>query len=1257
MNARRPPDFVPDPFQQAAIEIDGRDLVVAAGAGTGKTSVLVRRILRRLRQDPARGVERLLVVTFTTKAASEMRGRIYSEVARDPTLRSLLPALPRAWVSTLHAFCARLLRESFVEAEVDPGFRILDETAGDEAWDDSLRLVFHRWYGLETEDGETFRRLVDMAGYDSGGERLREIVRKLLTYARATEDPEGYLQRLLAEPPEDVTRLPWWDAFVDHAWREWQAAMALATEIASVLPDSDKPKSYPAAARFFLSVRREDFATPEAQQKFFAKIRAAGLADHDVSDKKRGLWFDPGSLPRGAKGASPWVDRAAEALKDMLRSGSRSFWFRALPLRTSALVEETRQEQRSIAVLVAVARETQKGYQRFKDRQGFLDYSDLELCALRFLESEAGAAWRSRFDEVLVDEFQDVNRLQERILAQLTRPGASFRVGDVKQSIYEFRLADPSVFLARARAGIALLDPASPPPGEGSLVIPLRRNHRCAPPILSLVNRIFERLFDAETIGSAYTQQRLEPADPEQKAPEVELHLVEQRSDATPPDLEPLSPARREAIAIGRRLLEWRRGDASTEDRSWRRVGILVRSSAAMSDLRESLEAQGIPVGLASGRGLLDESGPRDFHALLSVIDNPRDDVALAAVLRSPLVRLGDSDLLRIRLARPKAQTFLDATIGAAFVDAAALAAGPLLPPSADEEGDSPEARLLHWAGEVDADAPALGVAPGKRLRAFLEQLIGWRRREQEIELGRFLEERIEETQFERLLLAQSGGVRQRALLQRMVQLARVYEGERGPSLRGFLARLRSMEERGTTKSLTSATDVSDAVTLLTMHGAKGLEFDVVVLPRLAWTFQGGRGLEAHFRVGRDWIGLPAFDPQRWSRRDTFARRTLAWQQERSGRREEARILYVALTRAKQRLWLFAEAKEPPWDAGDEPQALRAHRAAAARCALPWIMGAVSWNRSDASDASDLSPDIRQASGLPLQGHWHSLASLSSAAPPGAAPLPASPLTESRPKTTLSHALQEVLSARLSRRSVASSLLALPDLRGKYWVTEFKREGDELPEVRADRLDGAMPWLPSERDSSVERRLRGVRYHEALARLDLTLSAPSIADQLGRFKQEPWWGGAPSVERLERGIVAFFETPLGHDLRAAAAARSLEREAPFSLRWPLRRLLAERADLAAHWSAHPDAGSPEAERLLDEEWALIQGRIDCLFPTADGWIVIDWKTDDIAPAAAPARAERYRSQMQLYREAVESLWRGKVRSCLVFVGSGEVVES
>lgn len=1251
----RTKDFTPDPFQQAAIEIDGRDLVVAAGAGTGKTSVLVRRILRRLRQDPARGVERLLVVTFTVKAASEMRGRIYSEVAKDPTLRPLLPALPRAWVSTLHAFCARLLREAFVEAEVDPGFRILDETAGDEAWDDALRLVFHEWYALRGEDGETFRRLVDMAGYDTAGERLREIVHKLLAYARATEDPDGYLTRLVAEPPDDVTQLPWWNAFVDHAWREWQTVSALASEIVAALPDPSRAKGYAAAAQAFATVRREDFATPDAQEKLVARLCASGVVARG-DDGAGGLEFSPGRLPNGIPAAIPWISGAAKELKTLLGSGPRSLWFRALPLRESSLLEETRQERRSIAVLVKVAREAQKGYEKFKDRQGFLDYSDLELRALQFLESDAGAAWRSRFDEVLVDEFQDVNRLQERILARLTRPGASFRVGDVKQSIYEFRLADPSVFLARARAGVALLDPASPPTGEGSLVIPLRRNHRCAPPILSVVNRIFERLFDDETIGSAYAQQRLEPADPEQQAPEVELHLIQkgERNVPTPPDLEPLSPARREAIAIGRRLLQWKQGDASTEDLSWRRVGILVRSSAAMSDLREALEAQGIPVALANGRGLLDEPGPRDFHALLSVIDNPRDDVALAAVLRSPLVRLGDSDLLRLRLARPHAQTFLDAAIGAAFVDGAALAAGPLLPPSAERGADSPEARLLHWAGALDEAAPALGVAPRRRLRAFLEQLIGWRRREQEIELGRFLEERIEETQFERLLLAQSGGVRQRALLQRMVQLARVYEAERGPSLRGFLARLRSMEERGTTRSLTSATDVSDAVTLLTMHGAKGLEFDVVVLPRLAWAFQGGRGLEAHFRVGREWVGLPAFDPERWSRRDTFARRTLAWQQERSGRREEARILYVALTRAKKRLWMFAEAKDQPWDAGDAPGALVAHRAASARCALPWILDAVTWNTSDSSDVSQV---VRSASDLPLQGHWHTLDSLSSAAPPGAAPLPSSTPTPSRPTTTLSPETHQALSQRLSRHSVPSSLLSLPDLRGKYWVTEFKRDGDELPQVRADRLDGAKPWLPSETDSSEARRSRGVRYHEALARLDLNPNAPSIADQLARFARESWWGDAPQVERLERGIVAFFETPLGHELRAAAAARSLEREAPFSLRWPLRRLLAERPDLAAQWAAHPDAGSPEAERLLDEEWALIQGRIDCLYPTAEGWRVIDWKTDDIAPTAAPARADRYRSQMQLYREAVEALWRGKVRSCLVFVGSGDVIES
>lgn len=1292
------------PAQEAAVLADGRDVLVTAGAGTGKTTVLVERIVRRLHSGALPSLEGLLVVTFTDKASREMRERIHRALRDDPQLRHLLPQLPRASVSTIHAFCARFLRERFLEAGLEPGFRVLDESAATQAYADALRRTFHDWYQHRDKKlRDAFRGMVEMAGFDAEGEVLRRAVRRLHDYARTTEDPEAYLESLLRRPAaRTMADLPWHaqmcsallgdgGRWSEGAWTRGVRLYRAACDLASGA--GKKPDKQEQLLAILESAGTRDLLDPQGQASLVARLAAKGFGP-----KKDGGGIGFPSAPRGANDLPGF-----ETLHKAAKAALQHRLVLAFPWVEDRFLAEASAVGQATAALVRLVRDSETLYRGFKDRGGFLDFSDLEtrtLRLLRVLGDRAGGIFR----ECLIDEFQDVNRLQEEILSRLVPPQGRFRVGDVKQSIYQFRLADPTIFLGLMESRPAVRAPEDLAASSGPVAIYLGQNHRSRPAVLNFTNLVFERLFEKEQIGSDYAEQALVPAReaPVPPAP-VEFHAVEWADDGSVAAMERQArlAARRLRAMVREERLPIPRRDGHETPASWRDAAILLRTgSRADLFLRIFLE-EGVPACLGAGGSLLEEEAVQDFRSLLRVIDNPRDDIALAATLRSPLFGLSDADLLCLRLARPAAYNLVDAAAAEAFRE----------DPDAEGSAFRPADTAAALAGEAAPDAVDL-VPPALagRLREILVRVRDWRAEAGVQRLGEFLRVLLTDAGLLARLQGMGNHAGHRSAIEKLLALADAFEAERGPSLHGFLARLVALESSGRIDGVPLIGEGEDAVAILTMHRAKGLEFPLVVVPQLEWSFRKD-DLGGKIRVGRDWIGMRRLHADDWTQQDSWARRLLGDMQERAQCEEEARVLYVALTRARERLVLVGTLPRG-WKRGEQPSersaaaALQREQLRKAGSAMRWLLPIVLdpavdpaevpfTFREHASDAAEVcagnggdvraeARDVGEAGAVgdvsDLGEAGRGQAGGDAAVRTDAASYDATAFADARraspPVDATIQGPSAELDALLRRIGVEApfppfAALGATGLRGKYWVTELKTLAD-VERKRDLEDEGVVPGWPGE-DAAVHRKATpaagnihaaeeaarcGILYHTALSRLDLAATTPVDLDrQLCAFVAEPWWQGAPRDPAIEQGIAAFFAGETGQALVAAAAIPgAVEREVPFSLKMPVRRLLPFLGDLRRAIEADPRWAAGAWNLALDSAWVLVQGRIDCLFLRDGRWCILDWKTDRLRPDEIAARAQAYSVQMQLYREAVEGLWGTPGSAWLAFVTSGAVVE-
>ncbi|WPD19793.1 UvrD-helicase domain-containing protein [Thermaerobacter composti] len=1115
--------------QWQAIALRGANLLVSAAAGAGKTSVLVERVVRRV-LDPADplDVDRVLVVTFTEAAAAQMKERIRERLEAalaqhpdDRRLRRQLALLGRASISTVHAFCLRIIRQYFYRLGLDPATKVAGEHEAQLLRHEVLDDLFERRYAAAAAD---FLALVEAYGGRRGDEDLRQLVLALYESAYAQPWPEAWLDalvRMYREAGADLDGARWLQAAREGVARRLQRhAMALA----GLAAQCRRPGGPAVWA---------DTLEGDARRLASLAAEAAGVGWEALGQilEAATQWPRlPGNPEAKANPFHKRIQRRREDIKRDLRGLREGLWARP----AADVAADLERLAPHVATLVDLVKAYAASLQVAKRDRSLMDFTDMEHYALALLADPAhpGALvpsavareLRRHYQEVLVDEYQDINPLQDAILRLVARDGEDgapnlFLVGDVKQSIYAFRQAEPALFLGRYRA----YEPAPPVPAPADAApasgwrIELNANFRSRPAILTAVNDLFARLMVQDLGGLAYDEAaRLRPRasfpDPPAgtaagEAP-VEVYVLERKPEALDDDLpdalaagsipvpgleaadggpaagpshpeaeaglRPGEPAGRGAGEPGpelrdgaeegdgeagpgshgtgdqegsedeevdptvlerearlvawriRRLVEGAPGqpplhvwDPDLERYRpvrYRDVVVLLRSAKVRAaTFVEVMSRHGVPVYTRSRTGYLTAPEVEMVLALLQVLDNPRQDIPLAAVLRSPVVGLDADDLARIRVAardvpfyeavcrvagwdpdREEPAAPRDQACQAAASDARpgppAAGAAPSLasPRAAGGPGDAAaaggtgdagpaggpgHARPAGGLGDAGAaggasgpgDLRAAGGRPGgpaaggtgwagaageglaERLRAFLADLARWRGLARRWPLSRVIQAIYDETGLLTFVAALPAGEQRRANLEALRDRARQFDRFARQGLFRFLRFIERLRERGDDLGTAPALgENEDVVRVMTIHQSKGLEFPVVVVADLGARFPEERGHALlHRELG---LGLKVADPELRIRYPSLAYEAVRARQRLDTLAEELRILYVALTRARERLILVGSVRDLPtaaaawWAAaggwagdGRGPEPLPAAILEGARSFLDWI--------------------------------------------------------------------------------------------------------------------------------------------------------------------------------------------------------------------------------------------------------------------------------------------------------------------------------
>ncbi|MFJ8090418.1 helicase-exonuclease AddAB subunit AddA [Lysinibacillus sp. NPDC095746] len=1212
--------------QWKAIYASGQDTLVSAAAGSGKTAVLINRMIEKVVaiEDPI-NVDELLVVTFTNASAAEMRHRmaeaLEKAIAENPTsnhLRRQLSLVNKAQISTLHSFCLAIVKQYAYMLDIDPGFRIANEAEVALLRDDILAEVLEDAYDSEDEaQVQAIYHLVDSFTSDRDDQAIETLISKLYDTSRVHAEPLKWLRSLpetydLAADVtiDDLELSKYVKLTVKHSLEE---AFVLISEMRAITLQPEGPAPYAETAEM-------DFAMIQEGIRISREGTWQELFDYFGTVK----WS---TLKRVSKDAL--VDLELQELAKKKRESAKKIvnklketYFVRTPAR---LLEEIRLMGPTIGTLVELTNIFSERFRMAKLERGIIDFSDLEHFALQILTVEVEGKLQSspvaldlkqRFKEVLVDEYQDTNMLQETIL-QLVKTGSEqdgnlFMVGDVKQSIYRFRLAEPKLFMRKYSEFLEA-------PDLTGMRIDLNANFRSRKEVLNATNYVFAQIM-GERVGEILYDENasLKPAAPyDDKEVPVELvimHPPEEEvldeeaediaSDAS--ELEELKKSQYEARFIIERIRQMMEDGTTVFDTKTKTerplkysdIVILMRSMTWSTDLVEEFKLAGIPLYAESAKGYFDALEVMIMLNVLKVVDNPYQDIPLASVLRAPFVGLTENELAKIRLADKKAP----------FYDA-----------------------LRQF---IRSDGHGVHSDTFVKLQRFMLAFENWRDLARRGSLSDLIWKIYLDTHYYEMVGAMPNGKQRQANLRILHDRALMYEKTAFRGLFRFLRFIDRMRTRGddlgTAKSIGEKDDV---VRLVTIHSSKGLEYPVVFVAGMGRPFNK---MDFHnpYLFDQDFgLAVKAIDPENRITYTSLPFLALKEKKELEMRAEEMRVLYVAMTRAKERLILVGSVKNwrktlENWqDAQSLPvnAPLQEYLRARANSYFDWLGPAVARHADFAKIASSsykASEDI---------SHWWIRAVETSHFAYDIQAL------EDEVQPLLETPEDEALLSEITKRFQAHyAFQTSTQKRSKTSVSEIKRlenlQRQEEPEYyfsvpSKQKTTTIAPRPTFLQDKQLTGAEIGTAVHTVMQHVpqngftDVQEVKDFVANLVARQllteaegKIVPW-----------KKIYNFFATDIGQRFKKA---KTIRRELPFTI---------SRVD-------------------EDGDAQIVQGIIDCLFEDENGeWILLDYKTDRIQshfaeePALTKELLGRYGVQLRVYSEAIESILHIKVSDKVLYL--------
>lgn len=1244
--------------QLLAIETRGKNLLVAAAAGSGKTAVLVERIIKIITDDnnPV-DIDKLLVVTFTNAAASEMRERIGDAISKkleempdSKMLQRQLALLNKSNITTIHSFCLDIIKNNFHLIDLDPGFRIGDETECTLIKQDVLIELFEDKYDKEDED---FLNLIEAYCTNRDDERLKEIVLKLYNFSMSGPWPSVWLREKAQEfninSLDELEKASWYKVLKESLYLDLNNAKNGLDEAIKICEeDSD-------LAPYLLTLKPELNGIENAINSLNLDLEQIYKAVKDIEFAYR--------IKTVKKGIGDELDKKkVKSLRDDVKKKINQIKGGVFSISLDETLNGIKNMYPIIKSLTELVIEFSDRYVKKKMERVILDFNDLEHLCLKILTcndengevyaSSVAQKFREKFEEVLVDEYQDSNNVQETIISMVSRKDLDnpnvFMVGDVKQSIYRFRQAKPELFLEKYNS-------YSEEDNKKNRKIMLYKNFRSREEVIKGVNFIFKSLMsktvgeldytdkEALNLGASYDEINKDNVyfqdnefidlDKIEVSGALELHILDKSSDFEDEkneindeddkendNEEDLSAVAIEARIIAKRIKElinpsdgkcfmvFDKNLNRYRKITYKDIVILLRSTKNWADtIVEELSFGGIPVYADINTGYFQTIEIRTIMSLLHIINNPMQDIYTIASMRSPIFAFTSEELADIRILNRDNYFYLNVK---------------------DIAEDVYDERINKSLKD--------------KCVYFIEKIGSWREKSLYMPIDEFLWYLYSDTSYYGYVGAMVNGIQRQANLRILFQRAKQYEQTSFKGLFNFINFInklrKSSGDLGTAKILGENEDV---VRIMSIHKSKGLEFPVVFLSGCGKQFNLrdiNDSLLFHEELG---IGADCIDIKKRIRYTTLQKYAIKKKFELETLSEEMRILYVALTRAKEKLIITGSSYNLQKDidacykAGVKgfnkviPSELLKQKSY-----LKWIMTALIKHkdgdilRQGKNEFVEISDDL---SSWKINFHKKSDFGTEN-------------VEDSIEKKNIS-----ILSLNYSNFEVDEEIRKRLEFRYKYRdvcsvpsnisVSDIKKAEEEIFEPQAENLfseekNRKKPKFIME-EKGLSKAEKGTAMHFVMQKLDL--NKVNLLNEIKEQIKNMFEKGLITKDEEESinifKIQKFFKSNLGQRLlKAYKENKQVFRELPFITEIPVKRIEKDLID-----------------KIFNNEKLRLQGIIDCFFEEDDGIVLLDYKTDYVENGKEKEILDKYRVQIDLYTETLERVIGKKVKERYLYL--------
>jgi len=1192
--------------QQQVIDLRNRNILVSAAAGSGKTAVLVERIITRLtRDEKPLNVDELLIVTFTEAAASEMKERIHSaiekaleEQADNVHLQRQATLIHQAQITTIHKFCLSVIRDYFHTIDLDPGFRVGEEGELKLLKRDVVEAVLESFY---EEGDDAFIHFVESYATGRDDRKLEELILQLYEFSRSYPNPKKWLdscaEQYDVQSVEELERRPF-VLEIMHEVKQYLSDMKRFLEFGiTICEEEDGPLMYRDALISdvaFVSKLQNAVGFGE-MQKELVDVKWAKLAvcrDKQVSEKK-----------------IQQVKDIRDEVKGLIKDLAKQYFFDDV----HELQKEMALSQGNMQTLTSLVKTFADAFAEEKRRKNLIDFNDMEQYALQILTREedgvyvpsmVAESYQEKFAEIMIDEYQDSNLVQEAILSSVSGVSKGvyniFMVGDVKQSIYRFRLSRPELFMEKFHT-YSLED-------SHKQRIDLHKNFRSRREVLDSTNYVFEQIMVPDFGGIAYDEKAAlyVGADYEEReGNETEVLILEAPDSKTEERIE------LEAEMVAKRMKELM-ADHTVYDRqteSYRKVHysdmvILTRSLKGWTDtFSRVLNAAGIPTYTSSKEGYFQTHEIELALQYLRILDNPRQDIPLAAVLASVFAGLSNEELAIIRSSTSE-KTLYEAVCTYA------------------EHGDNAEIR--------------------ERLDGFLNTFERYREQVPYTEIHTLLWNLLENTGYMDYVSALPGGEQRAANLEMLIEKAVAFEGTSYKGLFNFVRYIEQLQKYDVDYGEASLMDDKmDVVNLMSIHKSKGLEFPIVFVVGMGKQFNmqdTKQSIVVHPELG---VGIDAVDPVLRIKTPTLLKKALQQKVQKESKAEELRVLYVAMTRAKEKLILCGATADMEKEllhlasiVNRRERELPYYSLTKANKYMDWVLPSLIRNQcfADILGEYEMAVPYRHmmfSEHVPMKVRKVTVDELiwKETEEQIVSTVTKHILAQWDTEQTYDDAMKQQIEEQFAfQYSYADGQI----MKQKLSVSELKKRAYmEQDGTEAFKEEEVIPLLPKflQEDDKLTGASKGSAYHRFLELLDYTreYDAESLTTELADKERQ----GLLSEEMAEcirvQDILAFLETSVAGRMRMASIQGKYFAEQPFVLGMEAKGI-------------YPETGS--------DECLLVQGIIDVYFEEEDGLVLLDYKTDKVF--SAQDLVVKYKAQLDYYAKALERLTGKKVKEKIIY---------